>query len=38
MTAIEKLREIRNDVVNDGFTYGIHWHDLQDSIYVLQNP
>ena len=36
MTAIEKLREIQNEEVNNGFTNGSLWNDLED--FQLQTP
>jgi len=38
MTAIEKLREIQNEEVNNGFVNGNLWNDLEDLIYGLENP
>ena len=38
MTAIEKLREIQNEEVNNGFANGGLWNDLEDLIYGLGNP
>ena len=38
MTAIEKLREIQNEEVNNGFANGSLWNDLEDLIYGLENP
>ena len=38
MTAIEKLREIQNEEVNNGFANGGLWNDLEDLIYGLENP
>lgn len=38
MTTIEKLREIQNEEVNNGFANGELWNDLQDLIYKLENP
>ena len=32
MTAIEKLREIQNEEVNNGFANGGLWNDLEDLI------
>ena len=37
MTAIEKLREIQNEEVNNGFVNGNLWNDLEDLIYGLEN-
>ena len=38
MTAIEKLREIQNEEVNNGFANGSLWNDLEDLIYGLESP
>ena len=38
MTVIEKLREIQNEEVNNGFVNGSLWNDLEDLIYGLENP
>lgn len=38
MTAIEKLREIQNEEVNNGFVNGSLWNYLEDLIYGLENP
>ena len=38
MTAIEKLREIQKEEVNNGFANGSLWNDLEDLIYGLENP
>ena len=37
MTAIEKLREIQNEEVNNGFANGGLWNDLEYLIYGLGN-
>ena len=38
MTAIEKLREIQNEEVANGFVNGNLWNDLEDMIYKIENP
>lgn len=38
MTAINKLREIQNEEVNNGFLNGNLWNELEDIIYGLENP
>lgn len=38
MTAIDKLREIQNEEINNGFANGTLWNDLEDIIYKLENP
>lgn len=38
MTTIEKLREIQNEEINNGFANGSLWNDLEDLIYGLENP
>lgn len=38
MNAIEKLREIQNEEVKNGFINGDLWNDLEDLIYGLENP
>ena len=38
MTAIDKLREIQNEEVLNGFVNGNLWNDLQDMIYKIENP
>lgn len=38
MTAIEKLREIQNEEVANGFVNGNLWNDLEDIIYEIENP
>ena len=38
MTTIQKLREIQNEEINNGFVNGNLWNDLEDLIYGLENP
>jgi len=38
MTVINKLREIQNEEVANGFVNGNLWNDLEDLIYKLENP
>lgn len=38
MTTIEKLREIQNEEIANGFVNGDLWNDLEDIIYGLENP
>jgi len=38
MTTIEKLREIQNEEINNGFANGNLWNDLEDLIFGLENP
>ncbi len=38
MTTINKLREIQNEEVANGFINGNLWNDLEDIIYKIENP
>lgn len=38
MTPIQKLREIQNDEVSNGFKNGQLWNDIEDMIWKLENP
>jgi len=38
MTTINKLREIQNEEVANGFVNGNLWNDLEDMIYKIENP
>ena len=38
MTTIQKLKEIQNEEIKNGFANGKLWNDLQDLIYGLENP
>lgn len=38
MTTIEKLRQLQNEEVNNGFLNGQLWNDLEDIIQRLENP
>lgn len=38
MTTINKLREIQNEEVVNGFVNGDLWNDLEDMIYKIENP
>jgi hypothetical protein len=38
MTTIQKLREIQNEEINNGFVNGNLWNDLEDLIFGLENP
>lgn len=38
MTNINKLREIQNEEVFNGFINGNLWNDLEDMIYKIENP
>ncbi len=37
-TIINKLREIQNEEIANGFLNGSLWNDLEDLIYQIQNP
>ena len=37
-TMINKLREIQNEEIANGFLNGSLWNDLEDLIYQIQNP
>lgn len=37
MTTIQKLKEIQNEEINNGFVNGNLWNDLEDLIYGLEN-
>ncbi len=38
MTTIQKLKEIQNEEINNGFANGSLWNDLEDLIFGLENP
>ncbi len=38
MTAIETLRKLQNEEINNGFVNGTLYNDLEDLIYGLENP
>lgn len=38
MTTINKLREIQNEEIANGFVNGNLWNDLEDMIYKIENP
>lgn len=37
-SAIEKLRAIQQDEINNGFVNGQLYNDIEDMIYKLENP